>query len=171
MPRYVAFLRGVSPANAKMADLRQALERGGFAEVTTVRSSGNVVFTTAQRSVAAVEAAVEQAIAAGLGRTFGVFARPTTALRKLLDSDPFSGFTLPHDAKRVVTFLRQAPSGVPPLPIELGGARILTVSGTHALSAYVPTPGDPAFMRLIERTLGRDVTTRTWDTIEKCAVA
>ena len=45
MPRYVAFLRGVSPMNAKMAELKRCFEHAGFEEVKTVLSSGNVVFT------------------------------------------------------------------------------------------------------------------------------
>lgn len=30
MPRYVAFLRGVSPMNLKMPDLKHCLENAGF---------------------------------------------------------------------------------------------------------------------------------------------
>jgi hypothetical protein len=35
------------------------------------------------------------------------------------------------------------------------------------LVSYLPRPGDPAFMRLIEKTFGKNVTTRTWDTVAK----
>ena len=44
MPRYVAFLRGVSPMNAKMPELARCFEGSGFTEVKTVLSSGNLVF-------------------------------------------------------------------------------------------------------------------------------
>lgn len=44
MSRYVAFLRGVSPANAKMTDLKVCFEKMGFTNVGTVLSSGNFVF-------------------------------------------------------------------------------------------------------------------------------
>ena len=46
MPRYVAFLRGVSPMNAKMPELRRCFENAGFRDVRTLLSSGNVVFST-----------------------------------------------------------------------------------------------------------------------------
>ena len=36
-------------------------------------------------------------------------------------------------------------------------------------SAYVPGPHGPVFMTLIEKTLGKEVTTRTWDTVKKVA--
>ena len=40
MRRYVALLRGVSPLNAKMSDLRRAFGSAGFADVRTILSSG-----------------------------------------------------------------------------------------------------------------------------------
>jgi len=39
------------------------------------------------------------------------------------------------------------------------------------LGAYLPTPKGPVFMTLIEKTFGKDVTTRTWDTVAKVARA
>lgn len=57
------------------------------------------------------------------------------------------------------------------MPIALDGARILAVQGTEAFTAYTPHARGPVFMALIEKTLGKNVTTRTWDTLRKCAVA
>ena len=36
MPRFVAFLRGVSPLNAKMPELKLCFERAGFTNVRTI---------------------------------------------------------------------------------------------------------------------------------------
>ena len=44
MPRYVAFLRGVSPMNCKMPELKRSFEDAGFSNVRTLLSSGNVAF-------------------------------------------------------------------------------------------------------------------------------
>jgi len=57
------------------------------------------------------------------------------------------------------------------LPVEFDGARILAVAEREVFSAYVPSPRGPAFMALIEKTFGKNVTTRTWDTVKKCAAA
>ncbi len=70
-------------------------------------------------------------------------------------------------AKRVVTFLRQAPRSRASLPVAAGGARILCRRGREVFSAHVPGPRGPVFMSLIEKTFGEEVTTRTWDTIRK----
>ena len=49
--------------------------------------------------------------------------------------------------------------------------RILASTGREVFTAYVPSPRGPVFMTLIEKTFGSEVTTRTWDTVRKCATA
>ena len=171
MPRYVAFLRGVSPMNAKMPELKRCFESAGFADVKTLLSSGNVVFSARAAAEAALERKAEAAMAKRIGRAFYAFVRPTSALRRMLEADPYAAFRLPANAKRVVTFLRKPPKTKLPLPREVDGARILGINGREIFTAYVPSPRGPVFMALIEKTFGKDVTTRTWDTVKKCAAA
>jgi len=165
VPRYVALLRGVSPLNVKMPALARCFEALGFTDVQTVLASGNVLFSSASRGERALETSIEAGMENQLGTTFGTFVRSVSALRELLASDPYG--RLPANAKRVVTFMRRVPAVE--LPIELDGARIVAAHGREAFSAYVVKPGDPVFMRLIEKTFGKDVTTRTWDTVTKLA--
>ena len=155
--------------NAKMAELRAALEAAGFSDVKTVLSSGNAVFGAAPAPVATLERRVESALERHMGRTFFTIVRPIDTLRTLLESDPWKAFRLAPGSKRIVTFLRVKPRSAPKLPVELEGARILRLEGTEAFTAYVRTPKGPVFMSLIERTFGTDVTTRTWDTVGKVA--
>jgi hypothetical protein len=54
------------------------------------------------------------------------------------------------------------------LPIERDDACILAVRGSEGLACYLPGDKGPAFMRLLERTFGTDITTRTPDTVGKC---
>ena len=68
-----------------------------------------------------------------------------------------------------IVFLRDKPAPRPALPIELDGARILSIEGKEVFSAYVPSPKGPVFMSLIEKTFGKELTTRTWDTVAKVA--
>jgi hypothetical protein len=67
------------------------------------------------------------------------------------------------------TLLAEPPKAKPQLPVELDGARIQTLRGDTAFSYYVPNPKGPAFMTLLEKTFGKNITTRTWDTVAKCA--
>jgi uncharacterized protein (DUF1697 family) len=171
MPRYAAFLRGVSPMNARMPELKRAFEAAGFTDVRTVLSSGNVVFSARATSLASLERKAEAAMRARLGRDFLTIVRPVDALVAILGADPFAAFRLAPGAKRVMTFLRTSPAPRLSLPIELDGARILRLAGGEVFSAYLPSPRGPVFMTLIERTFGQELTTRTWDTIRKVATA
>lgn len=157
--------------NAKMAELKRCFEAAGFQDVKTVLASGNVVFTTRAATEAALERKAEAAIQAGLGRTFYTIVRTVDALQEMLAADPFAPFTLPADAKRVVTFLRTARPPATPLPVEQDGAHILASTGLEVFTAYVPSPRGPVFMTLLEKTFGAEITTRTWDTMRKCATA
>ncbi len=169
MPRYVAFLRGVSPMNAKMAELKRCFEGSGFTDVKAVLSSGNVVFDASAKSDTRLARDAEAAMAKQLGRTFYTIVRPASHLRELIEADPYAAFRLPASAKRVVTFLREPHNGRLSLPLETDGVRILVMKGREVFTAYVPNPRSPVFMTMIEKTFGANVTTRTWGTVKKCA--
>lgn len=173
MPRYVALLRGVSPQNCSMSDLKRSLEAAGLADVKTLLSSGNVAFTLARTLPAAVlQKRVEKAMKDGLGRSFAALVRPSAQLQQLIAADPFAEFDLPAGGKRVVTFLR-SPGAVAEvaLPLATHDACILKRLGSEVLCVYVPGEKSPAFMHLLEKTFGQDITTRSWDTVVKCSVA
>jgi uncharacterized protein (DUF1697 family) len=164
---YAAFLRGISPMNAKMPALRAALEEAGFENVKTILASGNVSFVSRSTSAKALQRKLDAAIEAGLKRPCLTILRPIADLQALIDADHHSVLGVPAQAKRIVTFLSAAPAKKVELPPEWQGARIYAIKGLDVFSAYVPHPGSPAFMTLLEKTFGRDITTRTWDTVKK----
>jgi uncharacterized protein (DUF1697 family) len=156
--------------NLSMAELGRCLESAGFSDVKTVLASGNVALTSTGRSTAKVTKAIEDAVAK-LGRSFHTIVRPQDELVALVESDPYAGFKLAPGAKRVVTFSRTPMQPKQALPLALDTAKILAAKGCEAFSVYVPSPQGPVFMRLIEATFGKNVTTRTWETVKKCAKA
>jgi uncharacterized protein (DUF1697 family) len=171
MPRYVAFLRGVSPMNAKMPELRRAFEEAGFTNVRTVLSSGNVVFDAPRASVATLQRKAENGMEKALGHSFRTIVRSTAALEKILAGDPFDGRKLPKGTKRVITFVRDKARQAMEIPEAADGAEVVAVRGGEVFTAYVPSDKGPAFMRLIEKAFGKEVTTRTWESVARCAAA
>lgn len=171
MERYVALLRGVSPMNCKMSELKQCFEAAGFADVKTLLSSGNVAFSTEPDTVPTLEKKVEAAMAKHLNHVFQTMVRPAAYLQSIIAADPFAEFELPSNSKRVVTFFQQPFPGQLDLPIERDQASILKRVGSEVYTAYVPHEKGAQFMVLLERTFGQAITTRTWDTVRKCAVA
>ncbi|MFG6463400.1 DUF1697 domain-containing protein [Roseateles sp. DXS20W] len=173
MPRYVALLRGVSPMNCKMPELQRSLEDAGFTDVKTLLSSGNVAFSTPRAaSAATLRKKLEAAMQAGLGRSFETHVRASQHLQQLIVADPFAAYPLRAGSKRVVTFLREPLAASPvELPRTHGEACIWGLDGAEVFCSYVPEAQGPVFMQLLEKTFGKDITTRTWDTVAKCASA
>ena len=100
MRRYAAFLRGVTPMNAKMPELKRCFEAAGFKDVKTLLSSGNVVFSALAASEASLERRAENAMDKGLGRTFPTIVRSLDSLREMLDSDPYGVHRLSPGSKK-----------------------------------------------------------------------
>ena len=157
--------------NLKMSQLRDCLESAGLSEVKTILASGNAAFTARNESTASLERRVEKVLRDTVGREFHTIVRSVADLERLIAEDPFQKHALPRGAKRVVTFYRKVSTDKVELPTERGGARILEIRKHEAFSAYVPNPQGPVFMQLIKDTLGIAVTTRTWETVLKCARA
>lgn len=157
--------------NLKMSALKAALEGAGFSEVKTLLSSGNVVFSARRAPDVAIERKIEAALEKEVGKRFGTIVRSVEELEGLIEAEPYQEFRLPAGSKKVVTFLRAKPESKLKLPPALEGARIWAVRGREALSSYVRSDKGPVFMTLIEKTFGKDVTTRTWDTVRKVARA
>jgi uncharacterized protein (DUF1697 family) len=155
--------------NAKMPELQRAFEAAGFADVKTVLGSGNVVFDAPRATEASLAKRAERAMQKRLGHSFPVIVRRVDVLASMLEKDPFRAFRLRKGAKRVVTFLKRPPKAKLALPVELHGARILRLQKLEVFTEYVPSPRGAVFMVLIEKTFGKEVTTRTWDTVKKVA--
>jgi uncharacterized protein (DUF1697 family) len=171
MPRYIALLRGVSPMNCKMPELKAAFESAGFSNVKTILSSGNVAFDARKAPEASIERKAEAAMEAAMGKSFYTIVRTQQHLQDLLANDPYPGFGAPAFTKRVVSFMRAAPRPKAPLPIAMADAQVVGIRDKEIFSGYEPSADGPVFMRLIEKNFGKDITTRTWDTVRKCAAA
>lgn len=165
--RYAALLRGVSPQNAKMPEVKRAFEAAGFTAVVTHASSGNVLFDAPSDAEDALEARALRAMEKHLARSFPVFVRGVAELTAMIAGDPWQHHTVAPDAKRVVTLLRAPPppSWEPPAPTD--GVTIHGAEGRYVFTSYVPGAKGPMFMVMLERSLGADITTRTWDALQK----
>jgi hypothetical protein len=70
-----------------------------------------------------------------------------------------------------VSFLRESRNPNVALPLSADQACVLNRVGREVFTAYVPTSRGPVFMKLIETAFGTEVTTRTLETVAKCAAA
>ncbi|WP_282785237.1 DUF1697 domain-containing protein [Nocardia sp. CC201C] len=172
MNRYAAFLRGIMPSNPNMRNekLRGVFEGLGFEGVASVLSSGNIVFRSAETDVAALESRIQEALRDELGIGGGTLLREYGELLTLVDADPFEGLTHCRETYLTVTFLR-GDTPPPPAPGDLD-ATVRVVGYDAAARAVLwvvdnSAPNGAGFMAWLERQYGKDVTTRTFLTVQR----
>lgn len=174
MNRYAALLRGIMPSNPNMRNekLRSVFEGLGFEAVGSVLSSGNVVFGSPESDAAALESRIQKALNAELGIGGGTILRSRAELRALVDSDPFPGLTHGRGTYLTVTFLKDRAAAAP-AALPAGLAPAVRIVGYDEAAAAVLAVIDntasttPDHMAWLETVYGKDITTRTWLTVQK----
>ena len=91
MQHYLAFLRGINLGKRRieMARLRTLFVELKFAEVATFIASGNVIFESRAKDIAAVEARVSKGLEAALGYAVGTFVRSDAEVAAVSVATPF----------------------------------------------------------------------------------
>ncbi len=173
MHRYAALLRGIAPSGRNMSNdkLRGVFEQLGFTGVGSVLASGNIVFTSDEVAEPLLEQRIEAALNQNLGIPGRTIVRSQAALHALLDSDPFAGLTHGSGTYLTATFLKNP--AVPTLTTEHPDGRTRVVGYDPEARAILAVtdnsdPGrTPDFMVWLEKTYGKDITTRTWLTVQR----
>lgn len=110
MARYVAFLRAINVGGhtVKMEKLRALFGELGLADVSTFIASGNVIFESRARDVAALERKIEAHLEKALGYEVACFVRSTRELAEIAERNPF-GDAESEEGSLYVLFLRSPP--------------------------------------------------------------
>ena len=167
--KYVALLRGIAPMNPNMQNekLRGVFEQLGFTDVKSVISSGNIVFTSPRTDVTAIEAEIEQAWPQKLGFTSTTVVRSLDDLKELVAANPFKGLTHSRELSLNVTFLKRPAADGVQLP-GIAGCTVHAVRPREMCVAIdLSSVKTPDYMVKAERTFGKEITTRTWKTVER----
>lgn len=92
MAKLVALLRGIAPAfpNMKNEDLRRVFEALGFVGVSSVLSSGNILFEAPHARMSEWEQTLEAAWPVQLGFKSTTIIRSQKQLSRLLAAKPFA---------------------------------------------------------------------------------
>jgi uncharacterized protein (DUF1697 family) len=169
---YVALLRGIGPANPKMRNenLRGVLEGLGFDNVRTVISSGNVLFETDSADAAGIEARIEAAWPERLGFQSMTIVRTRAQLERLVADNPFGDRADTESSRLQATFLKNEPEQRLDLPLspDGGGYTIVAITDRTVCSTIdLSGAGTPGLMRWLEKTFGKQITTRTWKSVQR----
>lgn len=150
MTTYAAFIRGIMPMNPNMRNkkLKAEFESLGFSNVKTVIASGNVIFESESRDKTMMENMIGTTLQKNLGFKGTTFIRSKKDLEKIIKKDPFKGTVHSRQSYLIVTFLKKK-------PFEIFTATNVAEEKT------------PNFMSQIEKEYGKEITTRTWKTVER----
>ncbi|HET7716612.1 MAG TPA: DUF1697 domain-containing protein [Bauldia sp.] len=166
---HVAFLRGIGPARkAPGEELRRSLGAAGFDPVVPVLASGNVVIGV--KGKAPTPSAIEKILRDHFGYDIPVILRSEAEIEAMFERDPFAGID-PATHTRFVTMLAAdnpkpaATTAKPPPGFEWRGAYANNVFFVHEEGKGKTTE----MMAWLDRTFGKAITTRNWNTMEKIA--
>lgn len=172
MTHYVALIRGIGPSNPNMRNnkLKEVFEDLGFQNVRTVLSSGNVLFESQSSNIEEIEIAIEQALPQKLNFNSATIVRSRDELQCLVNSEPFNGMSDTSQCKLNVTFLKNEPEHTLEFPYNSEN-KSFTILGIqdNAICSIVDLKKTrtPDLMRWIEKESGKNVTTRTWRTVNR----
>jgi uncharacterized protein (DUF1697 family) len=172
MTRYVALLRGIAPTNPNMRNekLRGVFEKLGFQNVRTVISSGNVIFESPSRSVKKLEETIEKTLPAQLGFTSTTIIRSKGQIQQLVEKNPFKDMQHSQTSSLNVTFLKKETSIDMTFPYQVEN-RDYTLLGMYdgAICSVIDLTSSktPDLMLWLEKKFGKEITTRTWKTVER----
>lgn len=150
MANYVTLIRGIGPMNPNMRNekLAAVLTGLGCTNIRPILASGNLVFGSSARNTGTLETKIEKAFSERLGLSNDVIVRSQAQLEALVKKNPFKGLEHGKQWYLVVTFRKD---GGPPVFNTLDRA---TMDG-------------PEVMAALEKRYGKQITTRTWNTVLK----
>lgn len=153
MTTYIAFLRDIMPTNPNMRNekLRAVFESLGFSDVHTVISSGNVIFKATSKSLPTLEIKIEKALLTQLGIKSPAYIRSKEQIQKIVKKNPFKNAEHSSKTYLIVSFLKKSQREI---------FTTLDITGPKTVD----------FMRDLDKTHNKEVTTRTWKTIQRIAV-
>lgn len=128
--------------------LRAVFESLRFCNVQTLISSGNVIFQAKSTDVTPLENKIEKELLKQLGIKSPAYIRSKEQLEKIIKKNPFQNAVHNKKTYLIVSFLKKK-------PFEIYNALDMTDTKTTN------------FMTALDKQYGKDVTTRTWKTVER----
>ena len=140
----------------------------GLRDVTAVISSGNFLFDSDERDRSVLQQLIEAALHDHLGTSCSAIVRSRRQIEGLCRVDAFDDYGDGPTDRCHVTFLQRRPSGNERLPASGDGYRVLGVRrGTVFLVVDSTRSKTPEVMGLMEKVYGKQITTRSWRTVQR----
>jgi uncharacterized protein (DUF1697 family) len=174
MSRFIAFLRAINVGGhtVKMDQLRGLFEASRFSSVETFIASGNVVFDTKSGDATVLEKRIEKLLREALGYEVATFIRTGMELADIAKYKPFPQPAVDKASALNIAFLKnkldeQSKQKLRGLRTDIDDFHV------HEREVYwlcLKKQSESTFSNvLLEKTLGRQSTLRSVNTIKKLA--
>lgn len=172
MKKYAAFLRGINVGGntlVPMLELKDTLEKNGCTNVKTILASGNAVFEHDETDIPILTEKFEKSLVKKFGFPIKVIIRKGEEITALVKSDPFVNIKITPETRLYVTFSREKTDNK--LKFKEKEFELISVADFEVCSKVELSPGKGTteLMKLLEKALGKNITTRNWNTVVKIA--
>lgn len=170
--RWAALLKGVNVGGNRklpMAELKALLERLGYANVTTLLASGNIVFDATERDPRVIETRLEAALAT-IGLTTDILVRDRAELDAVIAASPYPDAAAKRPSHYLVAFHRNpVPDGLIERVSEShAGRERLTAIGRELYVDYADGVGTSTLPQTMAKLkFPKLATARNWNTVLK----
>jgi uncharacterized protein (DUF1697 family) len=168
---YVAFLRGINVGGSKtipMKELAALFEQAGFKNIKTILNSGNVIFESKELAEVKIVDKIEKAIIDKFGFEVVVQVRKHDEIKMIVEKNPFKPLKPDKDTHWYVTFLNAFKGKIP--DSQSDSYKLLSIQYDALFSILYRNKGQSTdFMTILDKTFGKNVTTRNWNTLLKIA--
>lgn len=151
--------------NMKNEKLRSVFEALGYQNVSSVISSGNIIFDADETDVVALEQRIEQALYDTLGITSTTIIRSLQQIQRLIEAQPFGDAQHTATNYLVVTFLQTPPQAPLEIPDKYTIAALYEREVCSIIDSTNKTQPDPTLW--LEKNYGKAITSRTWNTVSR----
>jgi uncharacterized protein (DUF1697 family) len=171
MTKYIAFLRAINVGGTtliKMTELKKMFESFGLENVQTYIQTGNVLFESAEKSIASLEEQIEGQLEKAVGKRIQVFVRTLREVVQMAGNCPFD----PKESETAyVVILREKPGrkNIEALMTFCSDADDFAVVGKDAYNLRRDRDRSIFTNNWIEKILAVPGTTRNLTTIKKLA--
>ena len=171
MKKFIALLRGINVSGQKtikMSNLKLLFEKLGFQNVETYIQSGNVIFSSKEKSVKILESKISSGIKSKYGFDVQVLIIKPDEIEYVLKNNPFIKKKKATE-KLYVTFLEDKPNSENIKKLETRGfsPEEYIIDGKFIYLFYPNGAGKAKLNNnLLESKLKLPATTRNWNTIK-----
>ncbi|MGB5361996.1 MAG: DUF1697 domain-containing protein [Aureibaculum sp.] len=171
--KYIAFLRGINVGGyhkVPMAELRNEMEKMNFDNVKTILNSGNIMFDAIASELEPMQKTISENLRKAFGFNIPTIIRKSDMIYDLLDKNPFKKIILTNEVRLYVSFLPKNVKSDLDLPwtSDDNSYTIIDKIDNNVFSVLdVSITNTPKAMEILEKTFGKDITTRNWNTIKR----